>query len=662
MLDATMRRALPALDTAACACALAVASSIVPSCTNAELYDLNEVPALPNKVSFVGEVCTDNPAERSFPLRVVFVVDASPVLPFDPASPQYDAQAAQLVLQRQNAVRDAVSTLRGPDTSFALVRYGGDALLLPEGGFTTNTAAITEAAGALAVPVPCTAEGCARLGAALSTATTLVSGDVLSTARGPRSRTKYVVVVVAAGPVDDLVLTGQTTPDCDETCLLEQRTADLRAFVVDNGGADFQLHVLDATPLSPDVDVRDAALQTYAGMAAAGAGEYRPVCRRDENDLLVPTGCGPQSLSLQTLEIVSARNVFLKKSFIVANLNAIHRDEGEVADSDADGIADDEEDALRTNATKRDTDDDGISDRVEVLLATTGLRPTQPDAPPVCASVASPVADTDGDGLGDCEEMLLRLDPTLFDSDADGAPDLLELLAGTNFLDDDTLLDADFDGVKNGVELRQHTDPRSADARARAELGYLYRETDLGIRDLKFASQPREIVGVTVEDVSATSSLGNGLLVYLPGEPAVLAWRDPNEPDVGEGVPIRDDGTYVLTAADDPSRSLTVSVTTAILPSIPRDELLRVASAERQCLEFRVRNVTLVHTRRADGRAEGMNDVRIYFGQVPAEVDGAFGIFRVAQFPFRYVPPDLKEPNVADQLVEDFRFVLFGDE
>ena len=39
----------------------------------------------------------------------------------------------------------------------------------------------------------------------------------------------------------------------------------------------------------------------------------------------------------------------------------------------------------------------------------------------------------------------------------------------------------------------------------------------------------------------------------------------------------------------------------------------------------------------------------------------SFGIFRVAQFPFNYIetPEPRKIPDVSDQLVDDFNFVLF---
>ena len=55
-----------------------------------------------------------------------------------------------------------VATLRAPDTAFSLVRYGGEALLQPEGGFTENANDIVEAAGSLTVAVPCSADGCRR--------------------------------------------------------------------------------------------------------------------------------------------------------------------------------------------------------------------------------------------------------------------------------------------------------------------------------------------------------------------------------------------------------------------------------------------------------------------------------------------------------------------
>lgn len=635
------------------------------ACTEAVLYDPIEIPSEPNKVSFLGQVCTDNPAERSFPLRVVFVVDASPLLPLDPSDTQGIATLQQ---QRVNSIRDVVSVLRAPDSAFALVRYGGDSLVTPDGSFTSNTQEIVEAAGALTVPMTCTIDGCRRLGEALSLATSLVSGDLLSTAKGPRSRTKYVIIVVQAGPTDDNVLL--PTPDCDTACILGQRVADLRTFVLDNGAADFQLHALDLAPLSADPLVFGPAKLELQRMAFSGAGEYRPICNRDDSGIVISGNCAPSAFNLLSIDINSARNTFLQKSFVVSNLSAVSTNDGSVPDSDIDGLTDTEEALYGTDPSKHDTDGDGINDRIELLLSTVGVDPLTFDEPGPCDPIDPAVRitlDTDGDSLTDCEEALLRLDATLFDTDADGIPDQLEVLAGTNFLENDGLTDSDFDGTPNIEELRGHTDPRSADAKARNELEYLYRETDLGIRELLFATQPRDITGVTVEDVSAKSTLGNGQLSFaLTGAGGrALAWRDAAEGAFGAAVPIDADGEYELFSActdlDPCERSITVTVSGAILPVFPVDELLRIAAAERQCTDFRVRNITLVDTLAADGRPRGFNDIRIFFGQVPAAVPDSFGIFRVAQFPFNYVdkPVPKKIPDIAEQIVDDFRFVLF---
>ena len=635
------------------------------ACTDASLYDPVEIPSQADKMAFTGTVCTDNPAERSFPLRVVFIVDSSaqPIAGLDGAG------IAALQSQRVNAIRDAVATLRAPDAKFALLRYGGESLLQPEGGFTDNANDIQEAAGALTVAVPCSADGCRRTGQALSIASALVTGDLLSTPRGPRSRTKYVLIFVQNGPTDDIVLNASTNADCDTACILQRRVADLRKQVLDGGGADLQVHSVDVGSLdSNDADRADTQAELQR-MSFSGAGEYRPVCDRNDDGTFRIAGCGPEGLSITALDINSARNVFLKKSFVVANLNALTRPDGTaIPDSDADGLADDEEADFGTDPTLRDTDGDGIGDKVEILLATTGLDPLVFNDPPTCRFLDEDVRftiDTDGDGLLDCEEALLRLDPTLFDSDRDGIPDPLEVFAGTNFLEDDGLQDADFDGTPNIDELRAHTDPRAADSKTRAQLGYLYREVDLGIRTLLFASQPRRVTGVVIEDVGGLSNTGNGALSFIRDRGRVLlAWRDANEPDFGNAVDVGEGGVFTLGAACTGQsapcdRNIVVNVTQQLLPPTSRDEFLRVAAAERQCTDFRVRNVTLVETLATPAGDRGRNDIRIFFGQIPGGAADAFPIFRVAQFPVTFRSPDFKEPNIADQFVDDFRFVLF---
>ena len=47
----------------------------------------------------------------------------------------------------------------------------------------------------------------------------------------------------------------------------------------------------------------------------------------------------------------------------------------------------------------------------------------------------------------DCEEAVLRTDPSLVDTDKDGLPDHLEWNRGSDPLVDDLLLDSDHDGI-----------------------------------------------------------------------------------------------------------------------------------------------------------------------------------------------------------------------
>ena len=127
---------------------------------------------------------------------------------------------------------------------------------------------------------------------------------------------------------------------------------------------------------------------------------------------------------------------------------------------------------------------DLLNDRVEHLLRAVGLDPLRDEVndpagawPVECPrpETGNPAAfppdqDRDGDRLTDCEEILLRSDPTLFDSDTDGVPDPLELRYGTNLISLDALEDADNDGFTNVDEYKLHLDPLS---RRKPEFGAL---------------------------------------------------------------------------------------------------------------------------------------------------------------------------------------------
>lgn len=116
-------------------------------------------------------------------------------------------------------------------------------------------------------------------------------------------------------------------------------------------------------------------------------------------------------------------------------------------DSDADGLADEQEAALGTDPLNRDVDGDGLSDGDEINAF--GTDPFTPD--------------TDGDGLGDGEETNYGSSPLSSDIDGDGLLDQEELFThGTG----PQTFDTDGDGVPDGEEVLIYgTDPLDPNSR-----------------------------------------------------------------------------------------------------------------------------------------------------------------------------------------------------
>jgi Bacterial TSP3 repeat len=129
------------------------------------------------------------------------------------------------------------------------------------------------------------------------------------------------------------------------------------------------------------------------------------------------------------------------------------------ADTDGDGVTDQDERRHRTDPTGRDSDFDGLSDDAEVRLGTDPLQ-----------------WDSDFDGHGDGTEIALRTDstwrdvhprvqlidgphvPSADDPDGDGLPAHVEFMLATDMHDPDT----DGDGLGDWVEMLRGSDPNNA--------------------------------------------------------------------------------------------------------------------------------------------------------------------------------------------------------
>ncbi|MGE5315912.1 MAG: OmpA family protein [Acidobacteriota bacterium] len=116
------------------------------------------------------------------------------------------------------------------------------------------------------------------------------------------------------------------------------------------------------------------------------------------------------------------------------------------ADEDGDGLTDKVEKGLGTDPEKFDTDGDGLGDGDEVNKYHTD--PLNPD--------------TDGDGINDGEEVKrTHTDPLKTDTDGDGLSDGDELL---KYHTDPLKADTDGDGLSDGDEVNKyHTDPLKPD-------------------------------------------------------------------------------------------------------------------------------------------------------------------------------------------------------
>ena len=147
-----------------------------------------------------------------------------------------------------------------------------------------------------------------------------------------------------------------------------------------------------------------------------------------------------------------------------------------LADTDEDGLTDGSEiKTYKTSPTIKDTDEDGLLDGFEVnyqldpLITGDELLDNDNDGLDSLAEQTAGsnplVADSDGDGLTDSEEVLVYFSyPTNKDSDGDGLSDDYEILHNFEInLAGDDLLDADNDGLTNLEEQNLGTHPHNTD-------------------------------------------------------------------------------------------------------------------------------------------------------------------------------------------------------
>ncbi len=623
------------------------------SCSDSNLYQIGGEDFSADRLGLTGRVCTSDPKEAGFPVRVVFLVDVA----MGPVFAGFDPELARIM-----ALRESLSIHNGNDAfSFAVIGYAASPRLLApeEGFFTRNPGELDNAVAMLALPQGCMAGICRDYGSALDLVRSVIEGDMSQLTAGERSRTQYTVVHMTGGRPDPWACSYEccdpSVEDCDySVCeysvactqtVLQEQVIDLRGDIEEGGALSFSFHVLFlAAGTEEENDQLEPILQE---MAFVGAGRFD---RFNSADAITLDGIGLLKLS----------SLLEPKAIVVSNKSTLPGPEEPLKDSDGDGMADPDEATFGTDPTLWDSDGDGIGDFIEILVSLDPL--SAEETPAVCIGIERPPStDDDQDTLNECEELLIGTDGSLPDTDGDGIPDWMEVTSGTDYLHNDALMDSDGDGIVNGTELKNHTDPRASDAASHLASSYRYDIVDEGVVSQAGISTPKAITGVTVPSAGEDTSGGLGTLAYSP-DPATLSWQDPQDSTAGPEVDVSVGGEFQLSSSPDDEaleRWIQVSVNPDLMPPEMKSEKLLVEMIDRHCLSFTVRNIRLVETA-GDANKSGRNDVFIYFAESPAGNLTLPGLFRVAHIPVVYHPETGREPSEPLVLVTDSEFVAIG--
>jgi hypothetical protein len=162
------------------------------------------------------------------------------------------------------------------------------------------------------------------------------------------------------------------------------------------------------------------------------------------------------------------------------------------SDRDNDGVTDNRERALGSNADNPDSDKDGFSDGFEDRHADFGFYLLEADA------------DRDRDGVTDRREAELGTDPASTDSDGDGWGDFDEVLNSYFGFDPNSATsDADFDGLGDDLEKRLGSSPEKIDSNDDGVTDFQAYSADLQPAGPKLEGLPGELIGVTYSEAMA---------------------------------------------------------------------------------------------------------------------------------------------------------------
>ncbi len=517
------------------------AFATVFSCTDSHLEMLPQPPPpeLDNKIQISGSLCTQNPEELIFPVRVVFLVDCSESMDItDPPDPVTGDTG------RKRAVEEAVEHLfaAGGDVKVSVVRFSSEAQPLtaeldgdPGSYFTANIEKVRAN-----LPTLNLTDRTTNYIQALSEAYAEMRYELFNARQESLALSSYQVILVSDGIPD--VDSGDAQNNATDNVLESvQAIMELGRLFHTN-----RMSVNTALLSSGNVLVDEVAEDLLSAMAETGKGTFRSFASGGE-------------LNFLDLDLTAIKRMFTLKTLVAQNINAEPVMANVLPDSDGDGVDDITEVMTGSDPLLADSDGDGCRDGVEYRLRQSGMDPLDPDdcycfipdpcldenddgecdnacfdangddicdcidanGDGVCENVCPDrnddgacdcydgdnnrvcdygcrdedddglcdcidvdkdgrcdnvnYTDLDGDGLNDCEEIYTGTNRNGPDSDGDGLMDFLEFRLGTNPEVADGGDDLDWDGVTNGEEVRTATDPLNRIRTGRGKQAYRYK-------------------------------------------------------------------------------------------------------------------------------------------------------------------------------------------
>lgn len=438
---------------------------LTSACSDAPLWKLPPEPPPPvdNILRVAGGFCTQDPNTVLFPLKILFVVDTSNSMGVtDPPNPA-DANFTN----RGRSVVDMVTALAGfPGVEMGIISFssgvndetGGFRPVgtAPEIQFMLQTAANLATTG-----------GQTNIEAALETAYQVLIDDITGADDLLRARSRYVVIFMSDGLPNPI----SYDPPANTPELIFRLAEDIRDLERTQRLSELRLHSAYLSGTTPP-RFQQEPINFLRTIAETGFGTFRNIANGER-------------LNFLDIGFPTFRRVFQLKSFVARNVNARPvRDIDPATDSDGDGLPDVDEDLLGTDPAHPDTDGDGFNDLLEVRLAAAGFDPLDGSDADCQVTPGDDFnrRDEDGDGLLNCEERFLGTNQRLFDSDADGLSDRLEVMYQLSAVDDDFYGDLDRDGIANAFEVRDNTNPRIDDRKDWGKIRYTYDVREVEMR------------------------------------------------------------------------------------------------------------------------------------------------------------------------------------